>query len=129
MALHSVCDSPALTNDFTRNVNLTRRPKSTTILRRKSICSMRASSMVLLHVSQSVAWAQTSSADYPFQAFPDEDKIEYEVMEAQRRIERLQSGLNAESQAADLLARAAVTMDRCQASMSEALQYSRYGEF
>jgi hypothetical protein len=61
-------------------------------------------------------------------AFPDEDKLEYEVMEAQRKYDQLQNELNGESQAADLLARACVTMQQCQGSMSEALRYSTYGE-
>ncbi|KAH6912063.1 hypothetical protein BKA70DRAFT_1266442 [Coprinopsis sp. MPI-PUGE-AT-0042] len=64
--------------------------------------------------------------DGPSQSFPDEDRLEYETMEAQKRYEQLQNTLNGESQAADLLARACVTMDRCQGSMSEALRYSKY---
>ena len=64
--------------------------------------------------------------DGPSQSFPQEDRLEYDVTEVQKRLEQMQSSLNAESQAADLLARACVTMDRCQASMSEALRYSTY---
>lgn len=61
-------------------------------------------------------------------AFPEEDQLEYAVIEAQQKYEKLQSTLNSESRAAEILARAARTMDACQANMQQALQLSRNGE-
>ena len=61
-------------------------------------------------------------------AFPEEDQLEYAVIEAQQKYETLQSTLNSESRAAEILARAARTMDACQANMQQALQLSRNGE-
>ena len=61
-------------------------------------------------------------------AFPEEDQLEYAVIEAQQKYEALQSTLNSESRAAEILSRAARTMDACQANMQQALQLSRNGE-
>ncbi|TFK29133.1 hypothetical protein FA15DRAFT_664449 [Coprinopsis marcescibilis] len=64
--------------------------------------------------------------DGPSGAYPEEDSLEYDVHEAARRHGEAQHTLNIESQAAELLARSCVIMDRCQASVQEALSYSRY---
>lgn len=61
-------------------------------------------------------------------AFPEEDKLEYDVHEAHKAHERAQANLNVESQAAELLARAVTHMDRCYANVKEALSYSTYGK-
>jgi hypothetical protein len=61
-------------------------------------------------------------------AFPEEDQLEYAVIEAQQKYEKLQSILNSESRAAEILARASRTMDACQANMQQALQLSRNGK-
>lgn len=60
-------------------------------------------------------------------AFPEEDKLEYEVHEAHRKHEQAQAAVNVESRAAELLSRSAQAMERCLESMKEALSYSRYG--
>lgn len=60
-------------------------------------------------------------------AFPEDDRLEYEMHEAQKSHDDAQAKLNAESRAAELLARAARAMDACQQSVQEALGYSRYG--
>ncbi|KAF5325950.1 hypothetical protein D9611_001010 [Ephemerocybe angulata] len=62
----------------------------------------------------------------PSESFPEEDRLEYDVHEAHKEHERAQTTLNTETQAAELLARAVVSMDKCQASVKEALSYSRY---
>lgn len=61
----------------------------------------------------------------PSESFPEEDRLEYAVIETQQKYEKLQSTLNSESRAAEILARAARTMDACQANMQQALQLSR----
>jgi len=60
-------------------------------------------------------------------AFPEDDRLEYELMDAMKRHERIQATLNSESKAAELLARAVKAMDFAQRCMQEALGYSRYG--
>jgi hypothetical protein len=62
-------------------------------------------------------------------AFPEEDKLEYEVNEAHKQHERAQSAVNMESLAAELLSRSTQSMERCLASVKEALSYSRYGAY
>ncbi|PPR05094.1 hypothetical protein CVT24_010081 [Panaeolus cyanescens] len=64
--------------------------------------------------------------DGPSEAFPEDDRLEYEMHEAQKSHDEAQARLNAESRAAELLARAARSMDACQQSVQEALGYSRY---
>ncbi|KDR78264.1 hypothetical protein GALMADRAFT_119275 [Galerina marginata CBS 339.88] len=64
--------------------------------------------------------------DGPSEAFPEDDRLEYDVVDAVRKHEQLQEILNSESRAAELLARASKAMDYCQKSMQEALGYSRY---
>ncbi|KAF9054108.1 hypothetical protein BJ165DRAFT_684302 [Panaeolus papilionaceus] len=64
--------------------------------------------------------------DGPSEAFPEDDRLEYEMHEAQKSHDDAQAKLNAESRAAELLARAARAMDACQQSVQEALGYSRY---
>jgi len=62
-----------------------------------------------------------------YAAFPEDDRLEYEVMDAVRRHEKIQAILNSESKAAELLARAVKAMEFTQKAMQEALGYSRYG--
>ncbi|TEB33771.1 hypothetical protein FA13DRAFT_111992 [Coprinellus micaceus] len=62
----------------------------------------------------------------PSESFPEEDKLEYEVNEAHKQHERAQSAVNMESLAAELLSRSTQSMERCLASVKEALSYSRY---
>ena len=62
-----------------------------------------------------------------FTAFPEDDRLEYELMDAVKRHERIQGTLNSESKAAELLARAVKAMEFAQRCMQEALGYSRYG--
>ncbi|PPQ95779.1 hypothetical protein CVT26_015919 [Gymnopilus dilepis] len=64
--------------------------------------------------------------DGPSEAFPEDDRLEYDVVDAQRQHEKIQRTLNAESRAAELLARASKAMDMCQKNMQEALGYSQY---
>jgi len=60
-------------------------------------------------------------------AFPEDDRLEYDLNAAVKRHEQVQAKLNSESRAAELLARAVRAMDLCQQNMQEALGYSRYG--
>lgn len=60
-------------------------------------------------------------------AFPEDDRLEYELNAAEKRHDQIQATLNAESRAAEILARAVKYMDGCQSNMEEALEYSRYG--
>jgi len=64
--------------------------------------------------------------DGPTQSFPEDDRLEYDLIAAIKRHEQAQAKLNAESQAAELLARAVKAMDLCQQNVQEALGYSRY---
>lgn len=61
------------------------------------------------------------------QGFPEDDKLEYDLNEVIKQHEKILEQMNAESRAAELLARASREMDNCQKSMQEALGYSRYG--
>lgn len=60
-------------------------------------------------------------------AFPEEDKLEYDVHDAHRKHEQAQAAVNTESRAAELLSRSVQAMESCLANMKEALSYSRYG--
>lgn len=62
-------------------------------------------------------------------AFPEDDRLEYDLETVKRQYGEIQGSLNAESRAAELLARAAKAMDLCQKNVQEALGYSRYGTF
>jgi hypothetical protein len=62
-----------------------------------------------------------------YAAFPEDDRLEYELLDAVRRHERIQATLNSESKAAELLARATKAMEFTLRAMQEALGYSRYG--
>ncbi|KAF8970669.1 hypothetical protein BDZ97DRAFT_1790404 [Flammula alnicola] len=64
--------------------------------------------------------------DGPSEAFPEDDRLEYDLNAANKRHEQILESVNAESRAAELLARAVKAMDTCQQSMQEALGYSRY---
>ncbi|KAF8900432.1 hypothetical protein CPB84DRAFT_1815383 [Gymnopilus junonius] len=64
--------------------------------------------------------------DGPSEAFPEDDRLEYDAVDAQRQHETIQGTLNAESRAAELLARATMVMDMCQKNIQEALGYSQY---
>ena len=62
-------------------------------------------------------------------AFPEDDRLEYDLHAAEKRHDQIQAALNSDSRAAEILARAVRYMDVCQSSMQEALGYSRYGPF
>ena len=64
-----------------------------------------------------------------FIAFPEDDRLEYDLHAEEKRHDQIQATLNSESRAAESLARAVRFMDACQSSMQEALGYSRYGPF
>ena len=64
-----------------------------------------------------------------FIAFPEDDRLEYDLHAEEKRHDQIQAILNSESRAAEILARAVRFMDSCQNSMQEALGYSRYGPF
>ena len=64
-----------------------------------------------------------------FLAFPEDDRLEYDLHAEEKRHDQIQATLNSESRAAENLARAVRFMDACQSSMQEALGYSRYGPF
>ncbi|KIM41869.1 hypothetical protein M413DRAFT_27430 [Hebeloma cylindrosporum] len=64
--------------------------------------------------------------DGPTEAFPEDDRLEYELMDAVKRHERIQAALNSESKAAELLARAVKSMEFTQKAMQEAVIYSRH---
>ena len=67
--------------------------------------------------------------DCSFIAFPEDDRLEYDLHAEEKRHDQIQATLNSESRAAENLARAVRYMDACQASMQEALGYSHYGPF
>ena len=62
-----------------------------------------------------------------FIAFPEDDRLEYDLHAEEKRHDQIQATLNSESRAAEILAGAVRFMDVCQSSMQEALGYSRYG--
>ena len=64
-----------------------------------------------------------------FIAFPEDDRLEYDLHAEEKRHDQIQATLNSDSRAAESLARAVRFMDLCQSSMQEALGYSRYGQF
>lgn len=61
-------------------------------------------------------------------AFPEDDRLEYDLNDAIKRHNNILGVMNSESRAAEILALAANQMDYCQANMKEALSYSTYGE-
>jgi hypothetical protein len=71
--------------------------------------------------------AQHSLITIAFIAFPEDDRLEYDLHAEEKRHDQIQAALNSESRAAESLARAVRFMDACQSSMQEALGYSRYG--
>lgn len=83
--------------------------------------------MVHPKVSKSSLFLSRDHALTQSAAFPEDDRLEYDVVDAQRQHEKIQRTLNAESRAAELLARASKAMDMCQKNMQEALGYSQYG--
>lgn len=85
--------------------------------------SRKAEERRCLHVELDALY--TRIFEGPSESFPEEDQLEYAVIEAQQKYEKLQSTLNSESRAAEILARAARTMDACQTNMQQALQLSR----
>ncbi len=60
-------------------------------------------------------------------AFPDDDQLEYAVIEATKRHEQAQARINAESRAAELLAKATKAMSLSHQNALEALRHSTYG--
>ena len=71
--------------------------------------------------------ANTLLITIAFIAFPEDDRLEYDLHAEEKRYDQIQASLNSESRAAENLARAVRFMDACQSSMQEALGYSRYG--
>ncbi len=57
----------------------------------------------------------------PFSAFPEDDRLEYELIASIRKHEQAQAKVNAESRTAELLARAAGAMSSSHQSGIEAL--------
>jgi hypothetical protein len=64
--------------------------------------------------------------DGPSEAFPEDDRLEYALIEATKVHDNIQQQLNAESRATELLSRAVQQMEMCQKSMNVALSYSQY---
>jgi len=60
-------------------------------------------------------------------AFPEDDRLEYAVIEATRKHEQAQARVNAESRAAELLAKATKAMSLSHQNAREALRHSTYG--
>ena len=63
----------------------------------------------------------------PFSAFPEDDRLEYELIATIRKHEQAQGKVNAESRAAELLARAAQALSASHQSGVQASGYSTYG--
>lgn len=61
--------------------------------------------------------------------FPGDDRLEYQLQSAQALHDKVQSTLNSECRAAEILARADKTMANCQNRMQEALSFSQRGTF
>ncbi|KAF5329452.1 hypothetical protein D9619_009108 [Psilocybe cf. subviscida] len=64
--------------------------------------------------------------DGPSEGFPEDDRLEYALMEATKVHDNIQQQLNAESRATELLSRAVQQMEMCQKNMNVALSYSQY---
>ncbi|RDB17640.1 hypothetical protein Hypma_001089 [Hypsizygus marmoreus] len=62
----------------------------------------------------------------PTEDFPEDDRLEYQLHSSQVLHDQIQSTLNAECQAAEILSRADRTMSACEAKMQEALGYSQW---
>ena len=62
-------------------------------------------------------------------AFPEDDRLEYDLNAAEKRHDQTQAALNSDSRAAEILARAMRYMDVCQSIMQEVLGYFCYGPF
>jgi hypothetical protein len=60
-------------------------------------------------------------------AFPAEDQLEHQLPSTQEAYDNVQTKLNFESQAANILTKADKTMRACLAKMQEAPGYSTYG--
>jgi len=60
-------------------------------------------------------------------AFPEDDRLEYAVIEATRKHEQAQARVNAESRASELLAKATKAMSLSQQNAREALRHSTCG--
>jgi len=63
----------------------------------------------------------------PFSAFPEDDRLEYELIATIRKHEQAQGKVNAESRAAELLARAGQALSVSHQSGVQASGYSTYG--
>ncbi|KAG5653550.1 hypothetical protein H0H81_012359 [Sphagnurus paluster] len=61
--------------------------------------------------------------------FPEDDRLEYELQTTQTLHDQVQSTLNAECQAAEILTRADKTINACKGKVNEALGYSQYGMY
>lgn len=59
--------------------------------------------------------------------YPEDDRLEYQLRTTQVLHDQIQATLNAECQAAEILARADVMLGRCKAQVQEALGYSHWG--
>ncbi|KAF5375425.1 hypothetical protein D9615_007935 [Tricholomella constricta] len=64
--------------------------------------------------------------DGPTQDFPEDDRLEYQLQSSQTLHDQVQSTLNIECQAAEILARADRTITACKAKVQEALGYSQW---
>ena len=95
---------------FTSWQRRTLRPRA-----RVPVCVVHANTLLLITIA--------------FIAFPEDDRLEYDLHAEEKRHDQIQASLNSESRAAESLARAVRFMDACQSSMQEALGYSRYGPY
>lgn len=78
-------------------------------------------------VDEHLHWAWALSGLF-HSGFPEDDRLEYALMEATKIHDNIQRQLNAESRATELLSRAVQQMEVCQKNMNVALSYSQYGE-
>ncbi|KAJ7835928.1 hypothetical protein B0H14DRAFT_2795067 [Mycena olivaceomarginata] len=67
--------------------------------------------------------------DGPTQAYPEDDRLEYQLQQAQARYNEIQEALNRESRAASLLQSANASLLTCNSKMQEALSYSQWDMF
>ncbi|KAJ6556889.1 hypothetical protein B0H10DRAFT_2241122 [Mycena sp. CBHHK59/15] len=67
--------------------------------------------------------------DGPTQAYPEDDRLEYQLQLAQTRHDQIQGCLNQESQALNLLGSANAALGACSTKVKEALNYSQWDMF
>jgi hypothetical protein len=76
---------------------------------------------------QDLAALYSKIFDGPTQAYPEDDRLEYQLQQAQARYNEIQEALNRESRAASLLQSANASLLTCNSKMQEALSYSQWG--